>query len=78
MSYQQWQEMFEAQGRKCKLCGSSDAGSERGWHTDHITRAGRIVVRGILCQPCNLALGFYERDRSKFATFEAYLANSRE
>lgn len=75
ITYEQWQEMFEEQGRKCKLCNSDDPKSERGWHTDHISKSGCIVVRGILCQPCNLALGFYERDRARHAEFEAYLLN---
>ncbi len=46
--------IFEAQGRCCAVCKSREHGG-RGWHTDHdhVTKQ----VRGILCHPCNLALG---------------------
>lgn len=69
----QWDQRFEQQGKCCAICKLDTPQSTRGWHTDHISQAGRIKVRGILCQPCNLALGFYERDKPKFAAFEAYL-----
>ena len=46
--------LFEAQGRCCAVCKAKEHGG-RGWHTDHdhVTKK----VRGILCHPCNLALG---------------------
>jgi hypothetical protein len=72
----QWDQLFTQQGKCCAICKSVMPQSTRGWHTDHTIVAGRIKVRGILCQPCNLALGFYERDRPRFAAFDAYLGDN--
>ena len=45
--------MLRAQGYRCAGCRKKKEGH---WHTDHCHRTER--VRGILCRPCNLALGF--------------------
>lgn len=50
--------MLEAQGGVCKICGGAKP-SKLGWVVDHCHTKGQ--VRGILCNPCNLALG-YVRD----------------
>lgn len=47
------------QGYRCAGCREKKTGH---WHTDHCHRTGR--VRGVLCRPCNLALGF-ARDNPK-------------
>jgi hypothetical protein len=49
-----WNGMFAAQGRVCACCGSTDPKSKKGWQTDHCHSSG--IVRGILCQPCNMVL----------------------
>lgn len=51
----EWDAMFEAQGRRCAACGSTEPNNKRGWHTDHDHNTG--VVRGILCHHCNVTLG---------------------
>jgi hypothetical protein len=69
-----WNAMFEAQGRKCKICGS--ATSTKGmlnngkWHTDHKGK----TVRGILCGDCNVFLGIYEKHRHLLPAIEEYLS----
>lgn len=45
--------MLRAQGYRCAGCRKKKQGP---WNTDHCHRTER--VRGILCRPCNLALGF--------------------
>ena len=52
---EQRDQMFEAQGRVCKCCGSDDPKAINGWHVDHCHSTG--LVRGILCQQCNIMLG---------------------
>lgn len=69
----QWDALFESQGRRCALCGTGDPKAKQGWCTDHDHKAG--TVRSILCHWCNLGLGYYELgwqmpDR---ATIERYL-----
>lgn len=70
-----WQRMFEAQGRVCKLCGTTEPGRS-GWQTDHDhaccpeRRSCGKCVRGILCYRCNVNLGWYEYARE---AINAYL-----
>lgn len=47
--------MFESQGNVCAACGSKEYNGGRDWHVDHDHVTGKI--RGILCRPCNVALG---------------------
>ena len=48
------EELWEAQGSRCPLCKASEV-PER--HVDHDHESGKI--RGVLCGPCNRALGFF-------------------
>ncbi len=52
---EQKEQMFVAQGRKCACCRSVIPKSKRGWMLDHDHETGR--VRGVVCHPCNIALG---------------------
>lgn len=59
LSLQQWELIFEAQGRCCAACGNDAPGAygkKNNWTTDHDHTTGE--VRGIICIPCNLALGW--------------------
>ncbi len=49
--------MFQEQNGCCALCGRKDAGTNRLAHfaVDHCHETGKI--RGLLCYPCNVALG---------------------
>jgi hypothetical protein len=69
LTIEQWQAMFDAQGRKCAICRRTDSGWKRGWHTDHDHETGRL--RGILCHLCNRTLGNY--GPSRFQAFIDYL-----
>lgn len=42
-------------GKACAICNAAKPGGNKGWHVDHCHTTG--VVRGILCQRCNLMLG---------------------
>jgi Recombination endonuclease VII len=72
ISIEQWEAMFEAQGRKCACCGSDDPKSKKGWQTDHCHETG--LIRGILCAPCNRALGHSQEDSARLQALVRYLA----
>jgi hypothetical protein len=55
VTLEQWNELFERQGKCCAFCKTTEPGNRYGWHTDHCHEKGR--VRWILCHPCNLILG---------------------
>lgn len=68
-------EMLEAQGGVCAICDRKIrfmAGNTRSAAcVDHDHGTGRI--RGILCHPCNCALGFLADDPRRLARAQDYL-----
>lgn len=68
---------FWKQGGKCAICARKDPGTCRGWSADHCHAAN--VPRGVLCQACNIGLGFYEKHQRPaglvIEPYERYLAN---
>lgn len=71
MTLEQWQELFDAQGRACAVCRSPEPGGKHDWHTDHDHDSG--VVRGILCSQCNTGLGMFRDDPVRCRAAAAYL-----
>lgn len=59
LSLEQYDEMLQAQGAHCALCGCAD---QRGLKlaVDHCHTTG--VVRGLLCTHCNTAIGLLKDD----------------
>lgn len=53
-----WNKMFEAQGKTCAICG--EVNSVGHWATDHCHESGKI--RGILCSKCNVGIGIFKDD----------------
>ena len=57
ISPEQYEEMLKAQRGGCAICGRvPEAG--KTFHVDHDHDTG--AVRGLLCQPCNHALGLFQ------------------
>lgn len=59
ITIEDYDQMFELQNGKCKVCGSEDNGNKR-FHIDHNHKSGKI--RGLLCNRCNLMLGHAKED----------------
>ena len=57
MTLEQFLELSEAQGGVCAICGKPPAKGKR-LAVDHCHSTG--VVRALLCNPCNVAVGIYE------------------
>lgn len=55
---EQYAQMLADQGGGCKICGEQDRGKRSGYtlSVDHCHGTNRI--RGLLCAPCNLAIGY--------------------
>ena len=54
--------LVEGQGGKCKIC-SNVLLAGKHTHVDHCHKTG--AVRGILCQRCNVQLGWFEKNASR-------------
>lgn len=63
-------EMLAEQGG-CAVCGTNVAPDRRGWVVDHAHDTNQ--VRGILCNPCNVAIGFLKDDPALADRVAAYL-----
>lgn len=71
MTVKEYDAMFEAQGMRCAICRSDDPRWKKGWHVDHCHESG--VVRGILCQKCNLMIGMAADNMATLARAIEYL-----
>lgn len=70
---EQVEAMVEAQGGGCAGC-RRPLRTNKDKHVDHDHETGR--VRGILCQPCNMALGLLHDNAETLARLAAYLERS--
>jgi len=72
--------ILEKQGGRCAICertGLSTKGrkGKRGLFVDHDHETG--VVRGLLCGPCNSAIGLFAEDCERILAAAAYLDTAR-
>ena len=72
MSPQDWEDLFNKQGRCCAACGLKEPGAVN-WQTDHIH--GTKIVRGIICRGCNNAIGHLKDSPERAEQLAAYLRN---
>jgi len=84
MTIEDWDRLFEAQGYKCAICGSSTTKgsnqfSKNFWHTDHrhFPNQKKGKVRGILCHSCNIMMGHYEKALLMLPEITAYLDRTK-
>lgn len=74
LSLADYNKMLADQGGVCKLCGGVTPGGMR-LAVDHDHNTGK--VRGLLCQRCNVHLGWYEALTVERANeFDAYLGGN--
>jgi hypothetical protein len=64
--------MFEAQNGLCAICGLPPRTPQARLHVDHCRDTER--VRGLLCQPCNTAIGLLRHSTAYLSVALQYLA----
>lgn len=77
MTLEEYEALFEKQDGLCAICGTSEPGGRFKSHlsVDHDHRTGR--VRGLLCGPCNTALGLVKDDPARLRAAANYLDEAR-
>ncbi len=55
LTIEDWDLMFQKQGGKCAICRKDHKSVTKGLHVDHCHKTG--IVRGLLCNICNITLG---------------------
>ena len=66
----QYVALFEAQQHRCAICGA-ERRAARNLSIDHDHATG--VVRGLLCQDCNMGLGQFGDDPARLEAAAAYV-----
>ena len=72
LTTEEFDELRESQAGRCAICRKEDS-SESGLVVDHDHRTGR--VRGLLCNGCNVGLGFLQDDHEVLTAAAAYLVD---
>ena len=72
LSLQDYEAMVAQQGGVCRICKTKPA---RPLFVDHCHASGK--VRGLLCHPCNAALGFMRDDPVIAAAATEYLRDAK-
>ncbi len=73
---EQWEydDMLEAQDFRCALCRSRPRGRRLAVDHDHLTG----IVRGLLCQNCNMALGLFGDNPNALTAAAKYVRKWRQ
>lgn len=60
ISIEDYNNLFESQKGCCAICGEHQANLKTSLSVDHNHITGE--VRGLLCKPCNMAIGIFKDD----------------
>lgn len=73
LSTKNYQDMLDAQGGRCKICGTTETrnAAYEFFPVDHCHKTGK--VRGLLCDYCNVGLGRFEDDIERLHAAIKYL-----
>jgi len=79
MTPESYEELLVSQDGKCAICRTDKPGGNGRWHIDHEhTHCGRKracaeCIRGLLCLPCNVSLGYMAEDPDRLVAAADYL-----
>lgn len=71
ISLEQFYSMCEAQEHRCKTCNAHQSELSQSLCVDHDHKTGKI--RGLLCKPCNSALGFTKENKATLVNLINYI-----
>ena len=74
MSKENYFNLLSAQNNKCAICFSESKTVRLAVDHDHATG----VVRGLLCNPCNRALGYFKEEITRFHSAINYLEKHKQ
>jgi hypothetical protein len=60
LTNEQYFQLLQEQGNKCAICGGINSSNKKILDVDHDHKTG--IVRGLLCNQCNQALGLFGDD----------------
>jgi len=69
---EQWDAMYEGQRGRCAICKEIP---KQSLQVDHCHTTGE--VRGLLCPPCNRAIGMLREDPENISRAAIYVARSQ-
>lgn len=76
LELEDYEQRLAAQGGGCAICRATEpGGGRRYFDVDHDHRTG--AVRGLLCSPCNAAMGLLGDDPARLEAAATYLRGSR-
>lgn len=74
LTKEQFEEMLKQQNNCCATCGIKDTDTKSGYLViDHCHTTGK--VRGLLCNPCNTAIGLLKENKQTIGNLVRYLFN---
>lgn len=76
ISIEDYDKLYESQGGRCRICGTSRPRGRGGFHVDHCHESG--AVRGLLCASCNLMLGLVKDSKETLMKAIEYLMASND
>ena len=75
ITIEDYEQMLADQGGGCAICGTDTPGGGGTFHVDHCHESGK--VRGVLCNNCNLGIGFLQEQLELFDIAKSYLRWTR-
>lgn len=71
ISLEEYNELFQNQEGRCAICKKHQTELKRVMAVDHCHMTGK--VRGLLCGPCNMGLGYFKESSVLLAVAKEYL-----
>jgi hypothetical protein len=68
--------LLGTQHSRCAVCGTDKPGTRGTWRVDHDHETGR--VRGLLCDACNLGIGYLRDDPDILTAAARYVIKHRQ